>query len=54
MVGNDSKKGYGDSQEEIMKGEFSDQFVYLWNFGKMAKYGIGKLLIACVAIRSYI
>jgi hypothetical protein len=37
-----------------MKWEFSDRFVYLRNFGKMAKCGIGKLLIACVAIRSYI
>jgi hypothetical protein len=23
-------------------GQFSGQFVYLWNFGKVAKYGIGK------------
>jgi hypothetical protein len=40
--------------EEIMMGQFSHRFVYLRNSGKVAKYGIGKLLIACVAIRSYI
>jgi hypothetical protein len=28
--------------EEIMMGQFSGRFVYLWNFGKVAKYGIGK------------
>jgi hypothetical protein len=40
--------------EEIMMGQFSGRFVYLRNSDKVAKYGIGKLLIACVAIRSYI
>jgi hypothetical protein len=54
VVGHYSKKGYRDSQEEIMKEEFNDRFVYLRNFGKMAKYGIGKFLIACVEIRCYI
>jgi hypothetical protein len=45
--------GYED-QEEIMKGEFSGRFVYLQNFKKLAKYGIGKLLITCIEIRYYI
>ena len=40
--------------EEIMMGQLSDRFVYLRNFAKVTKYGIGKLLIACVEIRSYI
>ena len=40
--------------EEIMMGQLSDQFVYLRNSAKVAKYGTGKLLIAYVAIRSYI
>jgi hypothetical protein len=40
--------------EEIMMGQLSDQFVYLQNSSKVAKYGTGKLLIAYVAIRSYI
>jgi hypothetical protein len=28
--------------EEIMMGQFNDWFVYLWNSGKVPKYGIGK------------
>jgi hypothetical protein len=35
-----------------MMGKFSGRFVYLWNSDKVAKYGIEKLLIACIAIRS--
>jgi hypothetical protein len=30
--------------EEIMMGQFSGWFVYLWNSRKVAKYGIGKRL----------
>jgi hypothetical protein len=40
--------------EKMMMGQFSGRFVYLRNSGKVAKYGIGKLLIACLEIRSYI
>jgi hypothetical protein len=28
--------------EEGMMGQFNGRFVYLWNSGKVAKYGIGK------------
>ena len=76
MVRRDSKKGYGDRQdnrvfydeiscfrifeckmcktEEIVMGWLSDWFVYLRNSAKVAKYGTRKLLIAYMAIRSYI
>jgi hypothetical protein len=40
--------------EEIMMWQFSGRFVYLQNSDKVTKYGIGKLLIVCITIRSYI
>jgi hypothetical protein len=40
--------------EQIMMEQYIGRFVYLRNSGKVAKYGIGKLLIACLEIRSYV
>ena len=34
--------------EESMMGQFNDWFVYLWNFGKVSKYGIGKQSVRLV------
>jgi hypothetical protein len=34
--------------EESMMGQFSGRFVYLWNSGKVAKYGIGKRSVRLV------